>query len=144
MKRIMFVCTGNTCRSPMAAVIFNAMAKNNRLENVQAFSRGLSVNSECGMNPLAEQVLQECGCTVNGHRAMEVMREDVESATRIYCMTQKHREALVKMFPEYADKIRTIAPWDIMDPYGGTLEDYRKCRSDLVDVIYELVQEMKA
>lgn len=144
MKRILFVCIGNIRRSPMAEGVFNAMAKNHRIQGVQAFSRGIRVEEGAMVEPQAAAALDECaaGCA-STREAMQLRPEDVESAYRVYCMTQALCDELHQLYPQYADKIRTAAAHDITDPEDGSIEAYRKCRAELVDAVYDIMQTLQ-
>ena len=144
MKRILFVCIGNTRRGPMAEGVFNAMVKNHRVEGMQAFSRGIQVNPGTKVAPQATAALDECaaGCAA-AREAIQLRPEDVESAYRVYCMTQELCDQLQQMYPQDKDKIRTAAAQDITDPEDGTIEAYRKCRAELVDAVYDIMQSLQ-
>lgn len=144
MKRILFVCIGNVRRSPMAEGIFNVMVKNRKMEGVQAFSRGTGVQPGAVVEPQAMEALNECAASGAAARdAVQLRPEDVESAFRVYCMTQALCEQLRGQYPQYADKIRTAAPQDITDPEDGSIEAYRKCRAELVDAAYDIVLSLQ-
>lgn len=144
MKRILFVCVGNVRRSPMAEGIFNVMVKNHKIEGMQAFSRGTRVQPEAMVEPQAMEALDECAASQAAAReAVQLRPEDVESAFRVYCMTEALCSQLREQYPQYAEKIRTAASQDITDPEDGSIEAYRKCRAELVDAVYDIVMSLQ-
>ena len=141
--RVCFVCTGNTCRSPMAAAVVNH--KTRVIEGctacdieemlakkpIRATSAGLFAFGE-SINPLAVRALEEGGIPplsdnyYPAHVSRSVDTELMESCHRIVGMTGDHALRLMALYPAYASKI-TCFPEDSPDPYGGTPEDYARC-----------------
>ena len=134
-RRIVFVCTGNTCRSPMAAAVFNDLARK-RGEGASAVSAGLFATEGAPITPAAVQALQKAGIPpVEGleytaHCAHTVNAQDVADADLVVGLTASHAMQLTMRFPEAASKIGTL-PMDIPDPYGGTQEEYDLCLASL-------------
>jgi len=109
---ILFVCSGNTCRSPMAAAIANALG-------IRAESGGLSPRAGALMTSESHAALEELAIEPPRHEARAVTREQIAAATLIYCMTESQCQLLVQQFPEAAAKARCLDPaGDIPDPIG--------------------------
>lgn len=137
-KEILFLCSGNTCRSPMAEGILNNIAKEEEL-SVCAVSAGLfavsSVPSE-----FAILAMHEIGIDITAHRAQQLTAEIASKADRILTMTKSHAQMVELYFPQYKDKVCTLSEWaeedaDVPDPYGGSIEKYRSCRDEIKRLI---------
>lgn len=143
--RVLFVCTGNTCRSPMAAALLNDMSCPREVCSASgemaspryiATSAGLFAKEGDPITPAAAQALQQAGVMPHpdndytAHRARLVSAEAVAEADVVVGLTGSHAMWLMLRFPEAASKIRTL-PMDIPDPFGGSAEVYRDCLAQL-------------
>lgn len=129
MKNILFVCTGNTCRSPMAACLFSDLLRKAGLSHLyQIDSAGLSALDGAPISENAAAALAERGISAKEHRAKQLTRAQIAQADRIYVMTQAHKQAILSAVPDAADKIRVLS---ISDPYGGDLNTYRRCLDEI-------------
>ncbi|MBI2933264.1 MAG: threonylcarbamoyl-AMP synthase [Planctomycetes bacterium] len=134
---VLFVCSGNTCRSPIAEHMFRRMlARRLQAEEGDLEARGIRVSS-CGTSaapgalPMETSIeaLREIGLDLSKHRARPATAALVEEADRIFVMTRRHQQALSELVPECAAHIEMLDPegQDIEDPYGGDVEMYREC-----------------
>ena len=130
-RRICFVCTGNTCRSPMAEAMANALAEQSALP-LEAFSRGLNAYPNEPISPFALAALEEAGVPAlphhdyHSHRALPLTQEDAEGFDLLIGLTRRHAMAMLLQFPHLAPRITALQA-DIPDPYGGDLDTYRLC-----------------
>ena len=128
-KRLVFVCTGNTCRSPMAEALARSLAP----AGWAVLSAGLHASVGRPPTPEAVQAAAECGADISGHRVRSMTDALAFSATLLVGMTSDHAAELRARFPFAADKVRMLGDYgptsihDIPDPFGGSLADYRSC-----------------
>jgi protein-tyrosine-phosphatase len=152
LRRIfLFVCSGNTCRSPMAAAIGNAeLAARLKVPvealcaaGVRAESAGLSVSAGAPMTAEAQQTLSRMGVAVMPHAARGLTADLAHEVERIFCMTQAHRSTVVSMFPSAAGKTRCLDPHgDIEDPLGKGIESYLSCAERIRGLMRSHLDEM--
>lgn len=147
MKLILFVCTGNTCRSPMAEAWFNhaIQSEPTLCGRYKALSRGLYATGGA-ISGYAQAALSEAGAEPGYylcHCPQNLDKADMELAAVVYGITASHAERIRFMFPEYADKVRPF-PTDIADPYGGTPAMYRDCLTQIQRGIAEVLKTLSA
>lgn len=136
-QEIVFVCTGNTCRSPMA----EALLRNYISPNTQVRSAGLMVFGEVPANPKAVEVMARRGIDITEHRSKPLEFECCQSNTLILTMTKRHKAVLIQRDLEcdiYTIKEFAGGSGDIEDPYGGTFEQYEACAKELDMLIQKI------
>ncbi len=137
-KKVLFVCTGNTCRSPMAEAVMRARLTELR-KDAEVFSRGLFANG-LPMSYNAVLALRDMGIEPMEHRSANITSEDIASSDLILTMTENHKAMLLAAAPEESGKIMTLSEWakesaDVSDPYGGDFEEYSRCLNQINDYI---------
>jgi len=142
-EKIIFVCTGNTCRSPMAATIYRSLETNS---DIKVISRGLVVLFSEPSNPKAEVVLKSHNLELGGHISKPLKQSDIDENTLILTMTEKQKMSIMELF-EYTDNVYTIKEFvgetgDVTDPYGGTLLDYEECYVELARLVKKTVYKL--
>jgi len=143
-RLFLFVCSGNTCRSPMAAAICNAeIAQRLKIPledletvNVRALSAGISAKVGAPLTPESQEVLRSMNVPVGPHAARSLTVELANQADLILCMTSAHRKAIVEMIPSVAGKTYCLDhEADIEDPIGKGLEAYLNCALRIRDLV---------
>lgn len=148
MKKLLFVCTGNTCRSPMAEVIFNSLAEEKDLD-WRAESAGIAAVGGRPASANAIEAVAEIGLDLSLHRTRFLPAIDLNEYSLFVGMGEEHADILrsigipaelirVLYRAPNTDDIYDLRP-DIVDPYGGDLNAYRKCRDDILSGIKALM-----
>ena len=136
LKYIAFVCTGNTCRSPMAEAIFNKKAEERGLP-VRAVSFGLAAVPGLAASEKAIEVCREIGVDLTGHKTHFIYDFQLGDFDKIYCMSQEHALILSQSIGYPLENIEVL---NVADPYGQSVEIYRMCRDIIVTCVDEILR----
>lgn len=132
--RVLFICTGNTCRSPMAEGIFNQIKEEFPEIEAECASTGVSAVKGQRVTPWARQVCGEIGVDISRYRANYLTMEQMMEWDILAVMSQDQYLLLSDAgIPE--EKLVLL---DVEDPYGGTIDNYRQCRDRIAQRIREL------
>ena len=151
-QMILFVCTGNTCRSPMAESLCRHKlaqrldcADDDLLDHgFSVVSAGLAAQRGSPASPEAVDLLDEAGIDLRSHESQMLTRALLEQADRVITMTRSHRESIISGMPEFAHKVRVLCPSgrDVADPIGGSERDYRECMNQISAHLDVLLDEI--
>ena len=150
IKRILFVCSGNICRSPMAKLLFEDMVNKDpvlRSAGIEVDSAGIIV-SGAPVSQEAIAVAREYGLDYAGHRSKSLDARLLDRADLVLVMEPWHKEEAVRRAPTAADKTYTLSEYagegsDIPDPFGGSIEVYRHCAALLQSLLSRLADKLK-
>ncbi|HUG70618.1 MAG TPA: L-threonylcarbamoyladenylate synthase [Pirellulaceae bacterium] len=149
---IIFVCTGNTCRSPMAEALMRQRIAD-RLQcsigeiedhNVMVMSAGIAASAGGRASPESVQLMQERGIDINPHESQPLTERLVRFADLILTMTRGHREAIVAQWPDAAARTKLVCrdDTDVSDPIGGPIDRYRRCAEQIDSQLSAWVDEI--
>ena len=129
MKHILFVCTGNTCRSAMASCICNYLSQKHSAQ-ISADSCGLAAYPSPASQNAVLALNELYSLDLSSHISKNVSAELIEKADVIFAMTERHAEALLSLFPNCKDKLVVANP-QICDPYMQPVSVYKECAKEL-------------
>ncbi len=141
MPTILFVCTANICRSPVAEALFADWVRRQGLPGEwRVISAGTWAEAGAEAATYGREVMAQQGLDLAAHRAQRVEGPLLAQADLVLCMTRSHAEALRAEFPQQAGRIRLLssmvgASYDVADPYGGPKRGYEAMVRELRDLI---------
>lgn len=141
--KLLFVCTGNTCRSPMA----EALAKEVFGDVIKVSSAGIQAWEGMEASAYALEVLKEHNVDLSQHRSRKISEELLAEADWIIPMTQAQEKMLSLTFPQYEGKTKYLGGWgeqkrDISDPWSGSLEVYRQTAQEINELLKALKESL--
>jgi len=147
LKHVLFVCTGNTCRSPMAEGLFRKAVAGR--DDYEVGSAGMAATCGTPMSPETSKVLKKCDATIPSFASRPVSAELLEEATHVFAMTRGHLMALERNFPEHSDKLYLVCEFadlpgkgvgaDVPDPIGMGPAAYKEVAEVLSVAVPSLI-----
>lgn len=148
-RTLLFVCTANVCRSPMAAALFNVLAEDAKLP-YEAASAGVAALVGEPISPEAEATLAEMGVYTNGHRARQADGAMLREADLVLGMTPHHAQFLRRLPDGAAERVHTLLGYvggnpkqGIPDPYGQPMTIYRASARHIFQSLGYLLEKLK-
>jgi len=141
MKTIVFVCTANICRSPMAAALMRKrLAALGLSDQVEVQSAGVWARAGSRASEGSTTVLARQGISLSDHRSQPMTAQLLEQADIVLVMEEEHRRSLFYLEPKHLRKVFLLTEMvgrskDIADPYGGPIEGYVRTAAQLDDLI---------
>jgi protein arginine phosphatase len=146
MQRILFVCTGNTCRSPMA----EAILKSKKIDGLEVKSAGIYAATGSEASAHAKKVMDDHNIAHN-HSSTMLNRESIQWADLILTMTGSHKNTILQQYPGTAGKVFALKEFtgenyavDVVDPFGGNLSIYQETYQELDKLIKQAIEKIQS
>lgn len=137
--KILFVCTGNTCRSPMAEGLFKKIVSDKKIEDTECSSAGLFAMTGDEVSQNSVKACERFGVDISSHRARRITSYILDETDKFVCMTKDHAASLSLYVP--SEKVMVLGD-GIPDPYGSDLETYMMCANSIKTALIEQLEKI--
>lgn len=141
MQKICFVCTGNTCRSPVAEKLMNYYFKKANITQIKVCSCGLNVNKGEDINPLSVLALKDYKIRVKSRKAKQLTKSTLKNCNLFITMTREQKNYFPKDVTVFSFG-EMVGGEDIVDPYGGDEQDYKNMAKQIDGYCQILAQKL--
>lgn len=150
--RVLFVCTGNTCRSPMAEGALRALLDGQKIDFVEVLSAGTHAVPSCPPTIHAIEACKTWHADIAHHRSRRISCELLEECDLIFCMTASHFHEVVSLCPEARDQTYMLKKYPeggddgegVVDPIGGSLDQYNNTFLEIGEEIGRMLPDIIA
>ena len=151
MKNILFVCTGNTCRSSMAEALFKAMLVDldRNIDDLVIHSAGIYAEDNQNASPGAIIAMENRGIDLKNHRSRSLTKEMVDDADLVLTMTSSHKSAILNSLPRSEGKVYTLKEYanlegnlDVSDPFGKRMEIYDETAEEIKEALKKVIEKI--
>lgn len=150
--KIMFICTGNICRSAMAEGMMKKLINEHNID-AQIYSCGVYAETGDYSTYNAIEAMKEYEVNIENHRATNIRESKIEEMDLILCATLSHRQSVLHLYPELKGKVYTMKEYakldkngqdmDIKDPWGYDLNVYYNCALEIKKCLERTIEELK-
>ncbi len=146
------ICTGNSCRSPMAEKLLQHAldAEDHPWSSFRVISAGISAPKGAPATSHAISALKKVGLDLSDHKSNRVTKKLIDDSIIVLCMTEFHRQSIWNLFPQSKIPIQLFRGYipspkkqEIPDPFGSNLSIYESCRDSIVEAIPYIIQYFK-
>lgn len=147
--RILFVCTGNTCRSPMAEGILRSMAEKRDLK-LEVKSAGIRVYNGDLASKNSIEAMKKIDIDISGHLATQLNNDLIQEADLVLTLSSSHKDFIVSNYPWSREKVFTLNEYaygvkkDVTDPYGRNLAFYERTRDEIYQAVLNAIEKEEA
>lgn len=138
MKKIMFICSGNTCRSPLAEGLFKKYLQENNITDIEVSSAGVGAFPGDAVSINSILVAGSRGIDISDHRARNINPEHLLTTDLFFCMSESHKSVLCR----YCDESKIIV-LNVPDPFGRPIEVYEECAKQLESKFPEILERIQ-
>ena len=149
--KIMFICTGNICRSAMAEGMMKKLAKDDNLD-LDICSCGIYAEDGNYATYNAVEAAKYYDVNIEGHRATNISKSKIREMDIILCATESHKQSVLYMYPELKEKVFTMKEYaeldkngqdmDIKDPWGYDMNVYQNCAEEIEKCLIKIIKKM--
>lgn len=152
--KVMFVCTGNICRSAIAEWLLKKKIEQQKIENIEVYSCGIFAIPKDESTYEIKEVMKEYDVDMTKHKATNIRNTKLEEMDIILGMTYSHKYTMEKMYPNLVEKIYTLKEYvefnkedkkdiDIQDPWGYDIATHRFCAAIIDQCLDKLIEKIK-